>query len=51
MKKLLPITVLFSTPLFAQMVPSESVPIGPIAITILAVGAVGYGIYRITKRK
>lgn len=51
MKRLLPMTVLISTSLFAQMAPSESVPIGPIAITILAVGTVGYGIYRITKRK
>jgi len=51
MKKLLPLLPLLSTPLFAQLPPSEAAPVGPIAITVLAVGAVGYGIYRIAKKK
>ncbi|MGC9315692.1 MAG: hypothetical protein ACP5G4_08745 [bacterium] len=51
MKRFLPLLPFLGTTLFAQMAPSEAVPVGPIAVTILAVGAVGYGIYRIAKKK
>lgn len=51
MKKIIALLPLLSTPLFAQLPPSESVPVGPIAITVLAVGAVGYGIYKIARKK
>jgi hypothetical protein len=51
MKKLIGLFAVIATPLFAQLAPSESVPVGPIAVTLLAVGTVGYGIYRIGKKK
>ncbi len=51
MRRFLPLLPLLATPLFAQLPPSESVPVGPITVTILAVGAVGYGIYRIAKKR
>jgi hypothetical protein len=52
MKKLLALLpVLAATPIFAQGPPAESVPVGLIAIPVIAVGAVGYGIYRIAKKK
>lgn len=52
MKKLMALLpVLATTSIFAQGPPAESVPVGIIAIPVIAVGAVGYGIYRIAKKK
>jgi len=51
MKNVFALIGVVCTPLFAQGPPAEAVPIGPIAITILAVAGVGYGIYRIAKKK
>lgn len=51
MKNLIALFALIATPLFAQGPPAESVPVGPIAVTLLAVGTVGYGIYRIGRKK
>jgi len=49
MKKLITLLpILAAAPLFAQS--DESVPVGPIAIPVIAVAAVGYGIYRIVKK-
>ncbi|MCD6097329.1 hypothetical protein J7K18_00405 [bacterium] len=45
--------LLSSAAVFAQGVPSgpSGVPIGPLAIPLIAVGAAGYGVYRLIKRK
>ncbi|MBN1756293.1 hypothetical protein JW877_08790 [bacterium] len=56
MKKVLGIITLLGsfTALWAQPGPPhspETVPIGLIAIPVIAVGAVGYGVYRIIKKK
>jgi len=52
MKKLTAILpIIAATSLLAQTPPAEEVPIGPIAIPVIAVGAIGYGIYRIVKKK
>lgn len=52
MRKLIAILpILAATPLFAQTPPAEAVPVGLIAIPVIVVGAVGYGIYRIVKKK
>ncbi|MBN2543611.1 hypothetical protein JXI42_12165 [bacterium] len=56
MKKLLGIVtlVLSSTVVWAQPSPPPSpdaVPVGLIAIPVIAVGAIGYGIYKIAKKK
>jgi hypothetical protein len=51
MKKLLGLLlVVASSPLLAQ-VTDETVPVGLVAIPIIAVGAIGYGIYKIAKKK
>ena len=47
------ITMVFAGSLFAvpPIPPSpESVPIGPLAIPIVAAGVIGYGIYKILKK-
>ena len=52
MKKLIALLpILAATPIFAQSPPAEAVPVGLIAIPVIVVGAVGYGIYKIAKRK
>jgi len=52
MKKIMAlIPILAATPIFAQGPPAEAVPVGPLAIPVIVVGAVGYGIYRIAKKK
>ncbi len=45
--------LLSAVAVFAQGVPSgpSGVPIGPLAIPVIAVGAAGYGVYRLIKRK
>ena len=56
MKKLLGIITLLGTAavVWAQPGPPpspETVPVGFIAIPVIAVGAIGYGIYKIAKKK
>ena len=54
MKKLIALLPILAAPLFAQPSPppsAESVPVGLIAIPVIAAGAVGYGVYRIVKKK